>query len=82
VRTTLTLDEDVAEKLKAAARKTGRPFREVVNDALRRGLLTAPRRTTREPFHITPRSLGGLRTGVRLDNVGELLEQVEGTRHR
>ena len=37
-RTTLTLDEDVARKLREQARKDGRPFRAIVNDALRRGL--------------------------------------------
>jgi hypothetical protein len=81
VRTTLTLDEDVAAKLKAAARRSGRSFRDVVNDTLRRGLMamrTAPRR----PFRITPRSLGGLRPGLRLDNIGDLLDRIEGPRHR
>ena len=82
MRTTLTLDEDVAAKLKAAARRSGRPFREVVNDALRRGLLASDARPRRQPFRIVPRSLGGVRPGLRLDNIGELLEQVEGRQHR
>ncbi|MDE2670090.1 MAG: hypothetical protein OXI51_10600 [Chloroflexota bacterium] len=38
MRTTLTLDEDIAAVLKARARRLGRPFKQVVNDALRRGL--------------------------------------------
>ena len=38
MRTTLTLDEDVAAKLRAEARRSGRSFRDVVNDAIRRGL--------------------------------------------
>jgi len=81
VRTTLTLDPDVATRLKAIARRSGRSWRDVVNDALRRGLVSsAP--SARERFQIAPRSLGGVRPGVRLDNVGELLEQVEGARHR
>jgi predicted transcriptional regulator len=37
MRTTLTLDDDVAAKLKAEARRIGRPFREIVNNALRDG---------------------------------------------
>ena len=81
MRTTLTLDDDVAAKLKAAARKTGRPFRDVVNDALRRGLLSE-RPARRVPFRVKARSLGGLRPGLRLDNIGELLERVEDTRHK
>ncbi len=75
----LDLDQDVAAKLKAAARRTGRPFRQVVNDALRRGLERPPRRT---PFHVKARSLGGLRPGLRLDDIGELLQRVEGPRHK
>ena len=79
VRTTLTLDEDVAAKLKEAARRTGRPFRDVVNDALRRGLLSdRPRQQV--PFRIKARSLGGLQPGVQIDDIGELLE--DGPRHK
>lgn len=81
VRTTLTLDDDVAAKLKAAARRTGLPFRAVVNDTLRRGLVSV-RAPAREPFHISPRSLGGLKAGVQIDDVAALLEQVEGPLHR
>jgi hypothetical protein len=82
VRTTLTLDEDVAVKLKAVARRSGRAFRDVVNDTLRRGLLTARPASARQPFRVKARSLGGLRPGIDLDNIGELLERVEGPEHR
>jgi hypothetical protein len=81
VRTTLTLDDDVAAKLKAMARRSGRAFRDVVNDVLRRGLMTA-RPAPRQRFEISARSLGGLRPGLRPDSVADLLEQVEGSRHR
>lgn len=81
VRTTLTLDDDVAAKLKAAARRSGRPFRDVVNETLRRGLMTV-RPARRARFKIIPRSLGGLRPGLRADNIAQLLEQIEGPGHR
>ena len=81
VRTTLTLDEDVAAKLKAAARRSGRAFRDVVNDALRRGLAAATRPAPREPFRVKARNLE-LRPGIQLDNIGELLDQIEGPEHR
>ena len=82
MRTTLTLDEDVAAKLQAAARRSGRPFREVVNEALRRGLAARRTAASRAPFKVVARDLGQLRPGLSLDNVAELLEQVEGPRHR
>jgi len=81
VRTTLTLDDDVAAKLKAAARRSGRAFRDVVNDTLRRGLMT-DRAAKRSPFQVQARGLGGLRPGLHLDNIADLLEQVEGPLHR
>jgi plasmid stability protein len=82
VRTTLTLDDDVAAKLRAEARRSGRSFKETVNEALRRSL-TAPRgRPPATAFRVVTRDLGGLREGLSLDNVADLVEQVEGPRHR
>ena len=39
MRTTLTLDEDVARQLKERARRSGESFKEVVNSVLRQGLV-------------------------------------------
>ena len=81
MRTTLTLDDDVAAKLKAEARRIGRPFREIVNEALRDGL--ASRHTARrQPFRVTARDLGDLKPGLSLDNIAELIEQVQSPLHR
>jgi len=82
MRTTLTLDEDVAAKLKAESRRAGRPFREIVNETLRHGLAT--RRVTAQPqsFKVKARDLGSLKPGLALDNVAELLEQIEGSLYR
>jgi hypothetical protein len=77
MRTTLTLDDDVAAKLKAEARRTGRPLRDVVNDTLRRGLASQRATGPRKPFKVKARDLG-LKPGLSLDNVAELLNQVEG----
>ena len=81
MRTTLTLDEDVAAKLKAEMRRSGKSFRDVVNDTLRYGLIEK-RVATRRPFKVEARDLGNLRPGLSLDNVSELLEQIEGSLHR
>jgi hypothetical protein len=78
VRTTLTLDDDVAARLRAEARRTGRPFKQVVNECLRRGLLRPRRAAGRAPFRVVARDLGALKPGLSLDNIGELLEVVEG----
>jgi hypothetical protein len=39
MRTTVILDDDVAAKLRSEARKHDKPFKQALNDALRRGLL-------------------------------------------
>jgi len=82
VRTTLTLDDEVAAKLRAEARKTDRSFRETVNEALRRGLAAPRAAAVRQPFAVKARDLGELRAGLSLDNLGDLLERVEGPLHR
>ena len=82
VRTTLSLDDDLAAKLKAEAARSGKAFRDVVNEALRDGLAVRRSARSREPFHVKARDLGELRPGLGLDNVGELLEQLEGPMHK
>ena len=82
MRTTLTLDDDVAAKLKALTRRSGQPFRQVVNETLRRGLARAPASAPQGAFTVTVRDLGRRRSGLNLDNIGDLLEQVEGPSHR
>ena len=82
MRTTLTLDDDVDAKLRAEARRSGRSFRETVNDVLRRGLAARQPAARREPFRVTARDLGALRPGLTLDSVARALEQIEGPLHR
>ena len=82
MRTTMTLDDDVAAKLKAEARRSGRSFRETVNETLRRGLSTDTAGPPKEPFRVVTRDLGKLLPGLTLDSVADLLEQVEGPLYR
>jgi hypothetical protein len=81
VRTTLTLDDDVAAELKAASRRTGRPFKDVVNDALRLGLACPTDAASHAPFVVKARDLG-LQPGLTIDRVAELVERLEGPGRR
>lgn len=82
MRTTITLDDDVAAKLRAEARRTGKPFKTVLNECLRVALSATRSRSPVASFRINPRDLGALRPGVSLDNIAELLDLVEGPESR
>jgi hypothetical protein len=81
MRTTLTLDEDVAARLQAEARRTGRSFKTVVNERLRMALAQGATVQKRKPFTVEPRAMGGPAAGISYDNVGALLDELEGVRH-
>ena len=80
MRTTLTLDDDVAARLVSTARKSGRSFKSVVNETLRAGLERAARTPTK-PFRVRPRSLG-LRDGLDYADIDALLDRAEGADRR
>ena len=82
MRTTITLDHDVAQRARAARAKTGKTFKQVINETLRAGferLEQAPRKG--KPFKVKSSRMG-LRPGLSYDNIGELLAQVEGEDYR
>jgi hypothetical protein len=82
MRTTLTLDDDVAARLEQERRKRRASFKTVLNEALRAGLdaLQAPRRA-RPLFRTAGFDLGPSLVGS-LDNVEEVLSRAEGEGHR
>ena len=82
MRTTLTLDDDVATRLKAEVRRSGKSFKDVVNERLRLALAPRPASQPAPRFEIHPRDLGALRPGLSLDNIGDLIEAAEGPAHR
>lgn len=74
MRTTLTLDDDVAHRLQDKARKSGTSFKEIVNETLRLGLEVSPPKKPRKfvwrdfPFDI----------GVPFESTSALLEYLDG----
>lgn len=77
MRTTLTLDDDVAAALERLRRKRDASLKELVNEALRRGIrdLTAPPPRPRKPYRTRTVDLGKPR--VPLDNVKDILEMLD-----
>lgn len=79
MRTTLTIDDDVAALLKQEMRKSGRPLKQVVNDRLRLGYTAT--QPPRKPFKVKPWNLQPP-PGQNFDKVEELIEYLEGPYHR
>lgn len=77
MRTTLTLDERIAKALKDAAHRTGRPFKQVVNDALRAGLAAGGAPAKARRYRVEPASLGGVAGSVDLHKALRLADALE-----
>ena len=77
MRTTLTIDDDIAKALQELSRRRGSSFKSVVNDVLRRGLtagekpLPAP-----EPFRVRS-ARRGFRAGVDPLKLNQLADELE-----
>jgi hypothetical protein len=80
VRTTLSIDDDIAKLVLDEMRRTGDSLKGTVNRLLRDGLTTRAENAQRKPFVLTPLYMG--RPGQNYDNVETLLEELEGLAHR
>jgi hypothetical protein len=80
IRTTVTLDEDVSERVRRESMSRGTSFRDTLNDLLRTALSlqNLPRRRTLKikPIHM------GYKAGLNYDSIESLLEYGEGEQHR
>ena len=81
MRTTLTIDDDIAKLVEHEVRRSGDSFKGTVNRLLRRGLTAEDRNADRVPFEVTPLFMG-VRSGQNYDNIEALLEELEGPGHR
>jgi len=70
----------VAESLREECRRTGKSFKDVVNEAIRAGL---DRRASSDlpPFKVKARDMG-LKPGFDLDDIEGLLDRLEGPYRR
>jgi len=76
VRTTLTLDPDVARMVEQEVHRVRKPFKQVVNDALRKGLTStsAPKRASR--YKVRPHS-ARLVPGIDRGRLNALADDLE-----
>jgi hypothetical protein len=78
VRTTLTIDDDIAVLVEQEQRRSGDSFKGTVNRLLRRGLMNAKEKAATKPFVVTPFPLG---IG-NCDKISALLDELGGPYHR
>lgn len=77
MRTTLTLDDDVARELQRLERGTKRRFKEIVNDLLRSGMASGARPIQTQPrFVVTPKA-SGFRPGIDPLKLNQLSDELE-----
>ena len=76
MRTTLTLDGDVAERLRKEMRRTGKGLKAVVNEALRLGLQLGGKPVRAKRFQVRAHAFG-FTPGVDLDRVNQLVDELD-----
>ena len=81
MRSTLTIDDDLAALVNAEVRRSGQPYKVVVNELLKLGLASKRRPVARSAFKVKPRALG-LPPGGNYDDIAAVLEELEGPEHR
>lgn len=75
MRTTLTIDDDLAGILRRKSRELDKPFKELVNAALRKGL--AENFTAKQtPVVVRPHDFGA-NPGIDLDRLNQLVDELE-----
>jgi hypothetical protein len=78
MRTTLTIDDDVAASLERLRKARDSSLKDLINEALRRGIKEmSARAKPREPFRTRVVDLGRSKIGS-LDNISEVLAVAEG----
>ncbi len=75
MRTTVTLDPDVAARLKEEMRKKDISFKEALNSSVRRGLERGEAKP--RPYRLPPARRMGAKPGVNLDKALQLAGELE-----
>lgn len=81
VRTTLTIDDDIAGILQRRARELGTPFKELVNAALRKGLVSEIPAENEPKVQVRPHDFGAA-PGIDMARLNQLADELEVEEYR
>lgn len=76
MRAALTIDDRLAQPLKDLAHRSGKSFKEAVNETLRRGLTAAEALPAAKPYASPSYSMGSVEAGIELDKALALAERL------
>ena len=76
MRTTLTLEPDVARRVESELRRTGKTLKAVINDALKVGLGLSDQLDQLSPFKVEAFAMG-LKPGIDRDRMNQLVDELE-----
>jgi hypothetical protein len=77
MRTTLTLDPDVARMLEEEAHRQRKPFKQIVNEAIRRGLAPQPAASRKAGRYRVKPHKTALRHGIDAGSFNKLVDELE-----
>ena len=77
MRTTLTIDDELVRTLKERAYRSGKSFKDVVNETLRAGLTGKMVLPEARRYKVRPSSLGGVMPGIDLKKALQVADALE-----
>ena len=77
MRTTLTLEDALARQLKEIVHRSGKSFKQVVNDALRAGIRDGRIASMARPYCLEPVAMGAVDDRYDLDKALQLADRLE-----
>ncbi|HCE45589.1 MAG TPA: DUF2191 domain-containing protein [Lentisphaeria bacterium] len=76
MRTTITIEDDVLQRARTVSSNLKKPFRLIINSALRLGLEQVEKPSKRKTYTTKPKPMG-LKQGYEIDNIHELLDRID-----
>ena len=77
MRTTVTLEDEIATELERIAFESKKSFKAVINDLLKRALRESKKAASSAPFFMPPHACGGLINGGDFDKATQLDAELE-----